>query len=79
MKLKDARNQRRLFIYVNGANKVIINVDKISCIEHKDNTTKIFYQTGTIISDDENYELFNKFGNLLVNDFVEAKAEKEQA
>ena len=79
MELKDARNQRRWFFQIKGKKNVMINVDRIQCIEHKENRTTIYYENGYVSVDDKNYDIYNRLGDLLANDFVEAKAEKEQA
>lgn len=77
MKLKDARSQRRWFFQIKSENNVMINVDRIHCIEHKENRTTLYYENGYVSVDDKNYDIYNSLGYLLVNDFEEGKAEKE--
>lgn len=80
MKLKDVRNQRRVFLSIKTKNPSMINVDKISSIEHKDDKTTIYYNLGYVQVDDTNYDLYNQLGCLFVNDYekIEVKTEKEQ-
>lgn len=79
MNLKDARSQRRCFFQIKGDPNVMVNVDLIQCIEHKENKTVMYYENGNVSTDDANYDIYNNLGYLLVNDFKEVKAEKEQA
>lgn len=79
MNVKEVRNQRRVFFELGKDEKaVIVNIDKIVSIYHKENKLIVNLDEGDISYQDEDFAIFNLLGNALVNDFVEIKPEKEQ-